>query len=190
VIRFFVGDVAPSVNHYWQQTVIRGHSARRISKAGLAFRESFLLHLLESLDLQRLIAHVPRLKSSTKRDERERAEADMRYLLRRDGLPHIEGPARLTLGIRGDLMADGSEPAIGSPKRPDLDNLPKAIQDCLQHFGLLDDDNQIDELIVRREPPDEKRTTVTLRGYGREGDRPDFGEPAGSGERKRREVKP
>ena len=32
----------------------------------------------------------------------------------------------------------------------DLDNLPKAVLDALQHAGLFDDDNQIDRLVVAR----------------------------------------
>lgn len=41
-------------------------------------------------------------------------------------------------------------------RKRDIDNLPKAVLDALAFSGVYEDDNQIDELIVRRlhvEPP-------------------------------------
>ena len=35
-------------------------------------------------------------------------------------------------------------------RRRDLDNLPKAILDALQHAGVYEDDSQIDELRIGR----------------------------------------
>ena len=35
-------------------------------------------------------------------------------------------------------------------RRRDLDNLPKALLDALQHAGLYDDDGQIDWLLIER----------------------------------------
>ena len=35
-------------------------------------------------------------------------------------------------------------------RRRDLDNLPKAILDSLEHAGVYDDDGQIDRLVVER----------------------------------------
>jgi len=35
-------------------------------------------------------------------------------------------------------------------RKRDIDNVPKAVLDALQHAGLFDDDNQIDRLVVAR----------------------------------------
>lgn len=37
-------------------------------------------------------------------------------------------------------------------RRWDLDNRIKAVQDCLQMAGIIKDDSQITELVVRRDP--------------------------------------
>jgi len=47
-------------------------------------------------------------------------------------------------------------------RRRDLDNLPKAILDSLEHAGLFEDDGQIDRLFIRRDVP-EKPGWVTVR---------------------------
>ena len=45
----------------------------------------------------------------------------------------------------------------------DLDNRVKAVQDCLALAGVIEDDNQIDELVVRRESfPKLDRTRVIV----------------------------
>lgn len=41
-------------------------------------------------------------------------------------------------------------------RKRDIDNVPKAVLDALQHAGVYEDDNQIDKLLVTRvrvEPP-------------------------------------
>jgi crossover junction endodeoxyribonuclease RusA len=38
-------------------------------------------------------------------------------------------------------------------RRRDLDNVPKAVLDALQHAGVYADDGQIDRLVVEREGP-------------------------------------
>lgn len=44
----------------------------------------------------------------------------------------------------------------------DLDNIPKAILDGLQHAKLLENDQQVDELIVRRCPKDRDNPRVEV----------------------------
>ena len=45
----------------------------------------------------------------------------------------------------------------------DLDNIPKCICDALQYAGIYRDDNQIEDLSVRRMPKDAKaRVVVTI----------------------------
>lgn len=165
-LQFYIGALPPSVNHYWETITLPSpkgpRPSRRISKAGLAFRAEFIRHLLDSLGLPHLLRHVVVPKAGTKREAREKLEGDMRYLLRAGGLPFFEGPAALTIGIRGALLASGKVPDIGSPLRPDLGNCEKAIGDCLQHFGVVDDDNQFDDLRIRREDPDTRRTMVRV----------------------------
>lgn len=163
-LRFFIGALPPSVNHYWVtgKAGRAGRPVRYISKAGLEFRDAFISHLIEARGLQNLYPVIVTPKSGMDREARAKILGDMRFSLRAGGMPYFEGPVTLTLAIRGDLMATGAVPAIGSPKRPDLDNTIKAVQDCLQHFGVLDDDNQIDTLIVLREAPDTKRTTILV----------------------------
>ena len=54
-------------------------------------------------------------------------------------------------------------------RRWDLDNRVKAVQDCLQMAGIIKDDSQITELIVRRDPmPMLDRTTIKVMTRGDE----------------------
>lgn len=54
-----------------------------------------------------------------------------------------------------------------SRRRWDLDNRVKAVQDCLQMAGIIKDDSQITELIVRRDPlPKLDRTTIKVMTRG------------------------
>lgn len=47
----------------------------------------------------------------------------------------------------------------------DLDNIPKAICDALQHAGILKNDQQIDELVVYRRAKDgDPRVVVEIQG--------------------------
>ena len=54
-------------------------------------------------------------------------------------------------------------------RRWDLDNRVKAVQDCLQMAGIIKDDSQITELVVRRDPmPMLDRTTIKVMTRGDE----------------------
>lgn len=54
-------------------------------------------------------------------------------------------------------------------RRWDLDNRVKAVQDCLMMAGIIKDDSQIDELVVRREAlPKVDRTRVIVMTRGEE----------------------
>ena len=56
-----------------------------------------------------------------------------------------------------------------SRRRWDLDNRVKAVQDCLQMAGIIKDDSQITELVVRRDPlPKLDRTTIKVMTRGDE----------------------
>ena len=56
-----------------------------------------------------------------------------------------------------------------SRRRWDLDNRIKAVQDCLQMAGIIKDDSQITELVVRRDPlPKLDRTTIKVMTRGDE----------------------
>ena len=56
-------------------------------------------------------------------------------------------------------------------RRWDLDNRVKAVQDCLMMAGIIKDDSQIDELVVRREPyPKLDRTRIMVMTRGDEWD--------------------
>ena len=49
-------------------------------------------------------------------------------------------------------------------RRRDLDNLPKAILDSLEHAGVFEDDNQVARLVIERaalRPGGEVRVTIT-----------------------------
>ena len=54
-------------------------------------------------------------------------------------------------------------------RRWDLDNRVKAVQDCLQMAGIIKDDSQITELVVRRDPmPRRDQTTIKVMTRGDE----------------------
>ena len=54
-------------------------------------------------------------------------------------------------------------------RRWDLVNRVKAVQDCLQMAGIIKDDSQITELVVRRDPmPMLDRTTIKVMTRGDE----------------------
>lgn len=54
-------------------------------------------------------------------------------------------------------------------RRWDLDNRIKAVQDCLQMAGIIKDDSQITELVVRRDPmPMLDKTTIKVMTRGDE----------------------
>lgn len=54
-------------------------------------------------------------------------------------------------------------------RRWDLDNRVKAVQDCLQMAGIIKDDSQITELVVRRDPmPMLDKTTIKVMTRGDE----------------------
>ncbi len=56
-------------------------------------------------------------------------------------------------------------------RRWDLDNRVKAVQDCLMMAGIIKDDSQLDELVVRREPyPKLDRTRIMVMTRGDEWD--------------------
>lgn len=48
-------------------------------------------------------------------------------------------------------------------KRPDLDNLAKAVMDAINNVGLWEDDSQVAHLDVRKIYSDEPRCLITIR---------------------------
>lgn len=56
----------------------------------------------------------------------------------------------------------------GSRRKWDMDNRIKALQDCLQDAGVIEDDAQIDSLIVRREYGKTDETHIIVTEYSNE----------------------
>ena len=76
----------------------------------------------------------------------------------------------LATHTRGPYLGDVALQIIMTARtrrRWDLDNRVKAVQDCLQMAGIIKDDSQITELVVRRDALprlDRTRIIVTTRG--------------------------
>lgn len=97
-----------------------------------------------------------RYKTTEGRAYQQFVAAEMRA--QRKALPaaksHVPYPGRVALHI---IMTTRTR------RRWDLDNRVKAVQDCLQLAGVIKDDSQIDELVVRREEfPRVDRTRVIV----------------------------
>ena len=78
-----------------------------------------------------------------------------RKILSRQGRDYRERVKVLLFGDRGsyrstDRLRVGIAAFPPDRRKRDLDNLPKAILDALQHAEVIPDDSQIDELTIRR----------------------------------------
>lgn len=92
----------------------------------------------------------------------EATAAEMRA--QREALParHCRGPYLGQVALHIVMTAR-------SRRKWDLDNRVKAVQDCLQMAGIIKDDSQITELVVRRDPlPKLDRTTIKVMTRGDE----------------------
>ena len=101
-----------------------------------------------------------RYKTSEGAAYQEATAAEMRA--QREALParHCRGPYLGPVALHIVMTAR-------SRRRWDLDNRVKAVQDCLQMAGIIKDDSQITELIVRRDPlPKLDRTTIKVMTRG------------------------
>lgn len=72
-------------------------------------------------------------------------------------------------GCREPLVGDVEVSIVAHPpdkRRRDLDNLPKAILDALEHAGVFEDDNQVARLVIERGamwPGGEVRVTIATK---------------------------